>query len=166
MLKSWLNTRSMTAQCNLIIFHVPPHQQVSDFETIRNMMAPQAPDIEVHIVTAVEGIPEQFWQGSFWRRAATRPTILFSPFSIRVPEWIRGARLISTPVSKFMEVRLLTNAGFPVPETRLITPDLLLDETLWGPFTVIKPNGGFLGRGVRLVRTRDVRWIDTSALSK
>src|SRR4029079_5094391 len=35
-----------------------------------------------------------------------------------------------------------------------------------GPFTIVKPNYGFRGNGIRLMRTRDVRWIDTSALPK
>jgi hypothetical protein len=151
----------MAALYNLIIFHNPPHQQVSDFETIRSMMKPQAPDIEVHVLTSNAPIPK-----SFWPRTAERPTVLFSPCPINVPREIRGARLISKPADKMTEATLLARAGFLVPETRLITPSLQLDDAVWGPFTVVKPNVGFLGRGVRLKRTRDVRWIDTSALPK
>jgi hypothetical protein len=65
-----------------------------------------------------------------------------------------------------MEISILKSAGFPVPETRLITPGLQLDEATWGPYTVIKPNAGRQGQGVSLVRTKDVRWIDTATLSK
>jgi hypothetical protein len=166
MLNILLNTRSMTALYNLIIFHVPEHQQVSDFETIRDMMRRQAPDIEVHIVTTDATPAESFWRGSLWQKVAARPTVFFSPLAIRVPEPIRGARLTSIQVSKWMELRTMARAGIPVPETRIITPDLRLDEASWGPFTVIKPNGGYQGRGVHLVRTRDVRWIDTSTLPK
>jgi hypothetical protein len=120
----------VAALYNLIIFHIPVHQDISDFETIRNMMKHQASDIEVHIVTthSVDGvIPEKLWQESFWQRIAARPTILFSPLAIRVPESIRGARLTSSHVSKWMELRTMARAGIPVPETRIITPDLRLD---------------------------------------
>lgn len=38
------------------------------------------------------------------------------------------------------------------------------DEALWGPFLVIKPVNGHKGRGISLMRTKDVRWVDTTAL--
>lgn len=74
--------------------------------------------------------------------------------------------MISRSLTKLEEIELMTAAGFAVPEARLITPETRLDEVEWGPFTVIKPNRGIRGRGVRLVRTRDVRWTDTTALPK
>jgi glutathione synthase/RimK-type ligase-like ATP-grasp enzyme len=53
-----------------------------------------------------------------------------------------------------------------VPETVVIEPDTRLDESKWGPFTVIKPISGKQGEGISLMRTKDVRWTDTSLLPK
>jgi len=147
---------------NLIICQVPRLEGITDFMTIRNMMVGRAPDIEVHIVPAAGTVPPTFWQ-----TAAARPTLIFSPSIFgRFDGAIRGTRLVSTSVSKLKEIELLTSAGVPVPETRLITPEARLDEKEWGPFTVIKPNVGRRGLGIRLMRTRDVRWTDTSVLPK
>ncbi|TMJ41326.1 MAG: hypothetical protein E6G89_06755 [Alphaproteobacteria bacterium] len=85
---------------------------------------------------------------------------------LRLDPKFRGARLITCDRKKSEEVEMLTRAGFPVPDTRTITQDLALDETAWGPFSVVKPDVGYRGRGIRLVRTRHVRWSDTRSLPK
>lgn len=154
----------MTHRYNLILLHVPGKQGISDFLTIRNMMVGWAPDIEVHIASLATKI-----NVSFWQKAAERPTLIFSPTALRIDHAgvpIRGARLMSKPLDKLGEIAVLTGAGSPVPDTRLISPDLKLDAADWGPFTVVKPNHGKQGQGVRLARTRDVRWTDTQALPK
>jgi hypothetical protein len=147
------------AKYNLIIFHVPRRQQISDFMTIRNMMAGRAPDIDVHIISPVVQIP-----AGFWRQVGERPSLIFSPMPVKIDARLRGMRLISPTHSKSEEVEMMTRAGIPVPDTRKITKDLVLDEAAWGPFTVVKPNVGYRGRGIRLVRTRHVRWSDTRCL--
>lgn len=152
----------MAATYNLILYHVPTRQCISDFMAIRNMMVGRAPDIQVHILTTAGTLAPDFW-----RKIAARPTLIFSPSHLaRIDEPTRGTRLMSVAVSKLKEIELLASAGAAIPETRLITPELRLDETQWGPFTVVKPNRGLLGRGIRLTRTRDVRWTDTSTLPK
>lgn len=147
---------------NLVICQYQELQALSDFVTIRNMMVGRAPDIEVFIVAAPRIVPAEFW-----RQAAARPTLFFSPSSRSTidPE-ARGARLISVPMTKLEEIEVLASAGATIPETRQIIPGTRLDDGGWGPFTVVKPNRGKHGRGVRLMRTRDVRWIDTAALPK
>jgi len=115
------------AKYNLIIFHVPRRQQLSDFLTIRNMMAGRAPDIDVHVIPTAIPIP-----ADFCRQAAERPTLIFSPMPLRLDPKFRGARLITCDRKKSEEVEMLTRAGFPVPDTRTITQDLALDETAWG----------------------------------
>jgi hypothetical protein len=145
---------------NLIIFHVPKRQRLSDFTTIRALLSLRASDIEVHIVSQDKLLPPDFW-----RKAAARPTVLFSPMPVPLDPQVRGFRLLAKRFSKFEEAQMLAEAGFPVPLTRKILPDTVLDEGVWGAFTVIKPNMGYRGRGVRLVRTRDVRWIDTKKLA-
>ena len=149
------------AKFNLVIIHTPERQRVSDFTTIREILKQKAPDIDVHIFSPEIPVPK-----GFWRNAAARPTVLFSPMPgpKDLDPRIRGQRLFAKRLSKFDEAHFLARAGFPVPLTQKILPDTVLDERVWGPFTVIKPNMGYRGRGISLVRTRDVRWIDTLLL--
>lgn len=60
--------------------------------------------------------------------------------------------------SKAEQAEWFSSVGLPHPQTKMIEPDTTLDETNWGPFTVMKPNRGSNGRGVRLVRTRHLKW--------
>lgn len=144
---------------NLILIQVPKRQQLSDFQTIRNMMHGRASDIDVHVLSTAEAPPQGFWQ-----KMAERPSLIFSPIPVPLDPRLRGARLMATNIPKSEEVRRLRIAGFPVPETMAITPDLRLDAAKWGPFTVVKPEAGYRGRGVALKRTRFVRWFDTYRL--
>jgi hypothetical protein len=145
---------------NLILYHMPKRLGITDFMTIRNMMVGRAPDIEVHILSASGVVPAEFW-----RMVAARPTLIFSPsYLVRIDASVRGARLISKAVGKLAEIEVLASTGVAVPETRLIKPEMRLDEKEWGPYTVIKPSRGLRGRGISLMRTRNVRWIDTSIL--
>ncbi len=144
---------------NLIIIQVPKRQQISDFLTIRNMMYGRATDIDVHVLSVAEPPPSGFWQ-----KMAERPSLIFSPIPVPLDPRLRGARLMAANIPKSEELRRLRIAGLPVPETLPITPDLRLDAGKWGPFTVIKPDVGYRGRGVALRRTRFVRWTDTSRL--
>lgn len=147
---------------NLVLCHMPKGVGVTDFMTIRNMMVGRAPDIEVHFLPAEGLVPAEFWQA-----AAARPALIFSPWHrARIDVLARGARVVSIALRKLGEIEALATTGVAVPEARLITPETRLDETEWGPFTVIKPNRGLLGRGISLMRTRDVRWTDTSILPK
>lgn len=149
----------MVAQRNLIILHRPKLQARSDFETVQRNMAMLAPDIAVHILSSSSPIPPNFWQF-----VEQRPCLIFSPQAVEISSQIRGARLVSKLLDKFQEVETLKGAGAPVPETVLIQPDTRLDEATWGEFTVVKPTRGKQGAGVRLMRTKDVRWTDTSQL--
>lgn len=144
-----------TLQYNLVIIHVPGRQDLSDFLTIRNMMAGRAPDICVSVISLGSDYP-----ADFWKRSSERPTLIFSPMPVKLGNEITGARLVAIPRSKMEEVRMLMKAGISVPESTILNPDTLLKSTDWGPFTVTKPNFGLRGQGVRLNRTRDVRWSD------
>lgn len=140
---------------NLVVLHTPGRQQISDFITVRNMMLGAAPDIDMHILSEGAAMPEDLW-----RRLADRPTLVFAPVHVSLDSVKRGCKLVGTRLSKLKEAELLTAAGIPVPLTKAVTPGIVLDEALWGPHTVLKPNVGTFGRGIRLVRTRDVRWVD------
>ncbi len=151
----------MTTRYNLIIFHQPKAQHIGDFMTIGNMMTGQAPDIAVHVISQGATIPPDFWA-----RTAELPTLIFSPLPVQIDPLARGTRIISIPMKKLKEARLFAQAGFPVPFTTRITPDTILDERQWGPFVVVKPNRGSQGKGIKLVRTRDVRWVDPMSWPK
>lgn len=146
---------------NLVIFHQTRWQHVSDFLTIRNMMAGLAPDIAVHVISEGSAVP-----ADFWARAAKLPTLIFSPLPVNIDAAVRGTRIISAQVTKLEEAKLFADAGFPTPRTTGIVPETRLNEGQWGPFVVVKPNRGGQGRGIRLMRTRDVRWVDPSSWPK
>lgn len=149
----------MAETYNLVLVHHPDRQSASDFLTIRNMMVGPAPDIDVHVLSLATPPP-----ANFWPTMAKRPTLIFSFASTRIDPMARGRRIVSLAINKMEEINLMKAAGFAVPEARLISPGLTLDEAEWGPFTVVKPNRGIRGRGVRLVRTRDLGWVDTAKL--
>lgn len=140
---------------NLVIMHSPGRQQVSDFLTVRHMMLSAAPDIDMHILSEGVAVPEDFW-----RRLAEWPTLVFAPVGWSLDAVKRGRKLVGTRLSKLKEAELLSAAGISVPLTKAVTPGIVLDEWLWGPYTVLKPSVGTYGRGIRLVRTRNVRWVD------
>ncbi len=143
------------AKFNLVIYHRQHFQQIADFLTVRNMMIGRAPDIDVHIISQGATVPADFWP-----RLAERPTLIFSPLPVDLDATARGARLVGHVQRKLKDIELLTGAGFPVPRTVRLLPDTVIDADRWGPFTVLKPIRSRAGEGVRLVRTRDVRWRD------
>ena len=148
----------MAHKYNLIIVYLPKSQNIADFIIIRNMMLSRAPDIEVHILAHEAQVP-----ASFWQQAANRPSLIFCPVAIPIEPTARGTRLVGKRRTKAGEIKLLTEAGFPVPRTIMMRPDITLDERDWGPFIVLKPNRGRGGKGIRLVRTRDAKWIDPNS---
>lgn len=124
-------------------------------------MATLAPEIAVHILSAGAAVPP-----GFWRSAAQLPSLIFSPQAVDIPAGIRGARIVSVPVDKLQELQVMAQAGGTVPETIVIEPHTRLDEGHWGPLVVVKPIRGKKGHGIKLIRTRDVRWTDTNSLPK
>lgn len=150
--------RIFVAMVNLVIFHRQGLQQASDFLTIRNMMIGRAPDIRVHVVSSDAQVP-----ADFWFRVSEAPTLLFSPIAVPIEASVRGARLIGKSLGKLKEIELLVGGGFAVPRTQRVLPETVIDDPRWGPFTVLKPNTSYSGKGVRLVRTRDVRWRDPAS---
>ena len=143
--------------CNLVIVHTPSLQALSDFTTIRSLIAARAPEIEVFVVT--NGQRHSVTR----KRAALRRTLVFSPVPIREFSPLRGKVHACRRLGKLEEVERLASAGLRIPETVLLDPATRLDAVEWGPFTVLKPNGGRQGQGVRLQRTRVVRGIDPNS---
>ncbi len=139
---------------NLVLVHTRPFQARSDLETIKAKMAERAPDIEVFIVDNSQ--PQSVTR----RQAARRPSLVFSSVPLERFRPMRGKVYAAKHLTKWEEYKRLTSAGLPVPLAVMLEPGTRLDPEAWGPFTVLKPNVGYQGSGVSLVRTRDVRWRD------
>ena len=141
-------------QCNLVIVHTPGLQALSDFTTIKSLIAERAPEIEVFILAnGMRHSVARKW-------AARRRTLVFSPVAIEGFTPIRGKVYACRRLGKLEEFHRLAGAGLPVPETVLIEPHTRLDPARWGPLVVVKPIAQRQGRGVRLRRTSEVRWVD------
>jgi hypothetical protein len=139
---------------NLVLVHSATLQARSDFETIKAKLAERAPDIEVFIAN------NRARNSVTRKQAARRPSLIFSPVALVDFKPLRGKVYAGRVLTKMEEYQRLAGAGLPVPETVMLRPDTRLDPQSWGPFTVLKPNVGRQGLGVRLVRTRDVIWRD------
>jgi hypothetical protein len=146
-------------ECNLVIVHTPGLQALADFTTIRSLIAARAPEMEVFILA------NRARNSVSRKSAAGRRTLVFSPVLIEQFSPIRGKVYMCRRLGKLEEIRRLAAAGLRVPETILLEPDTRLDPAVWGPFTVVKPNAGKQGGGVRLRRTHDVRWREPKSLS-
>lgn len=142
---------------NLVIVHSPTLQALSDFLTVKAKLAERAPDIEVFIA-------DNRGRCTVTRRqAARRPSLVFSPIELVVFRPLRGKVYAGRTLTKMEEYERLAGAGLPVPRAVMVEPETRLDPVAWGPFTVLKPNRGRQGRGVRVVRTRDVAWRDPAS---
>ena len=161
----------MAAERNLIMVHTPVKQALTDFTAVAERMALRAPDIETFIVTNGLRLPITR------RRAARRPTVVFSPMPIRGFEAARGAVFQAQRLSKLEQYDGLIAAAVPTPVSQLVEPGASLDPEEWGPMVVVKPLRGNQGRGVVLVRTIDVatglktpalaqRFIDTGTFAE
>ncbi len=168
---------SQSHKYNLILLHTPGKQDVSDFLTIKNMMLGRAPEIQ----TLVFSLPYRFADQDL-RQINRLPTLVFSPMPIELNRSIRGTRLIVPKnATKEAEIKLLSDAGFPVPQSFIITNLADAPKFDSGPFVVVKPNRGSQGKDVKLVRADELlhygksisdptvtefmiqEWIDTGA---
>lgn len=144
----------MPAERNLILVHTPGYQDVEDFHAVAAIVQELAPDIEVFI--ANNNIPSSVTR----RRAAQRPTVVFSPGNLLTFQPSRGKVYAGSPVPKIEQVKRFQAAGLPVPPTLEITRDLELPEEKFGSLVVVKPGFSESSRGqfITLVRRERVRF--------
>jgi hypothetical protein len=137
---------------HLIIVHTPPQQDGADFDAVKERIARKAPDIAVTIVSnRVTNDPATL---------PDAPTLVFSPTELLRFKPRRGKAYVGRIYTKMNEASRLRAGGIPIPETVMIGPTTRLNLLTWGPLTVIKPDRGWGGDGVRLIRSRDVqRWL-------
>ena len=69
----------------------------------------------------------------------------------------KGPRFTCKPVHKATQLKMLEQAGLPVPPWTRLTPRTEIDPGIFGEFLIIKPteDRARLGRGVTLIRTAD-----------
>lgn len=137
-------------QLNLVIVHTPGAQDIADFVEVKRLIAERAPEIEVFLVT--NDSPQSVTR----KKAAQRPTLVFSPHLLRFFSPVRGKVYAGQPLSKLRQVHMLQDAGIPVPRAIMLNESKRLDRRKWGKFVILKPNTGSRGHGVRLSRFEDV----------
>jgi hypothetical protein len=123
----------MTVERNLIIVHTRGYQVVEDFQEIARNVQELAPDIEVFI--ASNDIPSSATR----RRAKRRPTLVFSPGNLLEFRPLRGKIYAGSSIPKLEQLARFSAAGLPVPAFAEITPDVVLPETAFSSYVVIKP---------------------------
>ncbi len=125
-------------------------QDISDWLNVKRRIDQQAPDIELRI--AINGAPNS----AIRRWQVSRPSLVFSPISLREYKPKGGTVYAGRGFSKLEQVERLARQGVPVPLTSQLTRELALDPAHWGGYVVVKPLRGSQGQEVRLVQARDV----------
>jgi predicted ATP-grasp superfamily ATP-dependent carboligase len=150
---------------NLIIVHTPGAQDVEDFVAVKRLIAERAPEIEVFLVT--NDAP----QSATRKKAAKRPTLIFSPYYLKDFQPARGKIYAGQILTKLRQVRMLEEAGIPVPHAVFLNEDTRFDRAKWADHVILKPNVGSRGRGVSLTLfdrifedARRLGWPDTNYL--
>src|SRR5207247_827895 len=94
------------------------------------------------------------------RRAATRPTLIFSPGNLLEFRPLRGKIYAGSPIPKLEQIARFKAARLAVPASVEITPDVILPQAEFGSLVVIKP--GFsqasFGQDMTLMRREAVRF--------
>ncbi len=141
-------------QRNLILVHSHGWQAVEDFQRIKSHVEAIAPDIAVFV--ASNDIPSSVTR----KKAALRPTLIFSPVKLLQFRPARGKVYAGAPMSKLDEMRLLAQAGLPIPVFEVIRPETKLSEDIYGGLTIVKPSYAMAsyGQGIELWRTPMVRY--------
>jgi hypothetical protein len=141
---------TIAATRNLVIVHTPNAQALSDWEEVKSRIEASAPDIEVRIVdNRARNSVTRRWQVS-------RPSLVFSPCPLEEYRPAGGKIYAGRFMPKDQELQRMREAGLPVPETTLLTPDLNLSIGEWGECVVVKPDDGHGGIGVRVVRVEEL----------
>ncbi len=144
----------MTPNRNLVLVHTDGYQNVADYQEIAKYVQEAAPDIEVFI--ASNDIPSSATR----RRAAGRPTLVFSPGNLLEFRPARGKIYAGRAIPKLEQLSRFKAAGLPVPAFAEITQNLILPAEVFGKLVVIKPGFSAASHGhhMRLMSREAVRF--------
>jgi hypothetical protein len=137
---------------NLVILHTPNLQDISDFQTVRNILIGAAPEIRTIIITVNQTVTSELLN-----IINELPTLIFCPTAIDIPDSMRGTRIIANPRTKDEEIEILARLGFPVPRSMLISQIDDINRVCFEPYVVVKPNRGMQGKDVSLVLTNRLK---------
>src|SRR5438874_2508785 len=101
---------------HLVLVHTPGWQDVADFIAIKAHVEEMAPDIAVFI--ASNAIASSYTR----KKAAARPSLIFSPLRLLAFKPDRGKVYEGRAMSKLTEMRRLVEAGMPIPPFEEIVP--------------------------------------------
>jgi hypothetical protein len=144
----------MTAKFNLVLVHSTGWQAITDFEAIKRHVEELAPDIEVFIVS--NEAPSSYTR----KKAAARPSLVFSPIRLLAFAPVRGKLYAGRPMSKLVEMQKLAAGGMCVPRFEEIRPDTALSPEDYGAHTIVKASYAYAawGQGIELQLTENVRY--------
>jgi hypothetical protein len=150
-------TPSQHQKTNLALFFDPRTKAVADIE-----------EIAAHIGDDIKFHPFPTSRPHLWTplRLFTRPTVTVEFDRPQHFNLIRGRRLRQLPRGKIYVTQKLRDAGLPVPMSEIITPQTILDPTVWGPYVVVKPDLGGRGAYVWIQRTGRVRHKESHELQE
>ena len=113
----------MTVTRHLILVHTPGYQDLADFQEIARTIHDLAADIEVFIAS------NEISNSVTRRRAATRPTLIFSPGNLLEFRPLRGKIYAGSPIPKLEQIARFKAARLPVPASVEITIDTYSIDT-------------------------------------
>lgn len=139
---------------NLVLVHTEGWQDISDFYAIKAHVEADAPDIEVFVASNTSR------SSATRKKAARRPTLVFSPICLLSFQPDRGKIYQGRQISKLDEIRALSVGGVSVPHFEEIVPETRLDPAVYGPLVLVKPSFALAswGQGVELLHTETVRY--------
>jgi hypothetical protein len=148
--------KGLSKKVNLVLIPDLKHDGVEDFQEISKLIRGRSSDVIPSVVSS-----RFFWCKKWW--LLFRPTLFISTRQIRKKRHLRGLMLHGASLSKEKQYQMLQESGVSNLRWTAVEKETKLDPQEWGEFVVVKPEGGCRGRGVKVMRTRRVRWKDTMA---
>jgi hypothetical protein len=143
------DAEASVAERHLLLVHQPGAQDRRDFEEIAAIVRHRASDIAVFI--ASNEIPSAVTR----KKAAKRPTLVFSPLYLRDFAPQRGKVYAGQLLTKRQQMERFIAAGLPVPPFWFKGSDAPPEPAILGGHVLVKSAelGASLGSGIVLMRT-------------
>lgn len=139
---------------NLVLIPDMKHHGAEDFIEIAKLIRLKAKDVIPCVLSS-----RFCWYKKWW--LSFRPSLFVSTRQIRKKRHLRGLLLHGASLSKERQYQMLQESAVPTLKWVALGKETQLEPQEWGEFVVIKPEGGKRGRGVKVMRTRRVRWRET-----